>query len=299
MNYIISVPIDQSLAEFIGKKSSENGITFYNRKAPDGSAITVLVPTNPSEKFYSVAESILVSDQILLSTKNIDKEFGEVLIASSLSEKHVIITRENDISTLLTGNILKDFEIANREEVLEKIISHTQGKNISKKRVDIDKAFPVKGIGTVVLGVVTEGTILQHDKLFHSSGKEIEIKSIQSQDIDLREAGEGARVGLGLKGIEHDEIEKGSILSSKKPVQIQKFLAKLNKSSFAKEDISSQKSYLVVMNFSHSNARVHEKDGLYEISLEKTLPVFEGDKFFLIRNSPPRIFASGAVEALL
>ena len=299
MNHIISVPIDKSLAEFIGKKSSENGITFYNRKAPDGSAITILVPTNPSEKFYSVAESILVSDQILLSTKNIDKEFGEVLIASSLSEKHVIITRENDISTLLTGNILKDFEIANREEVLERIISYTQGKNISKKRVDIDKAFPVKGIGTVVLGVVTEGTILQHDKLFHSSGKEIEIKSIQSQDIDLKEAGEGARVGLGLKGIEHDEIEKGRILSSKKPVQIQKFIAKLNKSSFAKEDISSQKFYLIVMNFSHSNARVHEKDGLYEISLEKMLPVFEGDKFFLIRNSPPRIFASGAVEALL
>ncbi|MCL4375255.1 EF-Tu/IF-2/RF-3 family GTPase [Candidatus Marsarchaeota archaeon] len=299
MNHIISVPIDKNLAEFIGKKSSENGITFYNRKAPDGSAITVLVPTNPSEKFYSVAESILVSDQILLSTKNIDKEFGEVLIAASLSEKHVIITRENDISTLLTGNILKDFEIANREEILERIISYTQGKNISKKRVDIDKAFPVKGIGTVVLGVVTEGTILQHDKLFHSSGKEIEIKSIQSQDIDLKEAGEGARVGLGLKGIEHDEIEKGSILSSKKPVQIQKFIAKLNKSSFAKEDISSQKFYLIVMNFSHSNARVHEKDGLYEISLEKMLPVFEGDKFFLIRNSPPRIFASGAVEALL
>ena len=298
MDHVVSVPIDKDLAAFIGKKGSENGITFYNRKAPDGSAITLLAPTNPSEKFYSVAESMLVADQILLSTKSIDKEFGEMLIASSLSDKHIIITNENDISNLLTGNLLRDFEIAAKEEVLNKLIAHNQKKNASKKRVDIDKAFPVKGIGTVALGIVTEGTISQHEKIFHSSGKEIEVKSIQSQDIDVKEAGEGTRVGLALKGIEYDEIEKGSILSSKKPSVAQKILAKLHKSNFAKEDLSSQKSYMLIMNFSHANAKIREVDGLYEISLEKPMPIFEGDKFLLMRTASPRIFASGVVEAL-
>jgi hypothetical protein len=32
MNIVISVPVDENLAAFIGKKGSENSITFYNRK---------------------------------------------------------------------------------------------------------------------------------------------------------------------------------------------------------------------------------------------------------------------------
>ena len=58
MNYLVAVPNDKALAEFIGKKGSENGITLYNRKV-DEKIVVALAPTNPNEKFYGFIESML------------------------------------------------------------------------------------------------------------------------------------------------------------------------------------------------------------------------------------------------
>ena len=113
MNYVVAVPVDKNLAEFIGKKGGENGITFYNRKADDN-VVVALFPTNPQEKFYSFVESMLLADQIVISTANVDRLLGEALIAAELLGKHLIITEENDIKALLAGTGIKDFEFSSK-----------------------------------------------------------------------------------------------------------------------------------------------------------------------------------------
>jgi len=87
MQHVISVPLDPRLAEFIGKKGSDDSIAFYNRKVDD-STIVALAPSS-EDKFYAAAESMLISSQIVISTAVLDKLFGEVLVAASLLDRHV------------------------------------------------------------------------------------------------------------------------------------------------------------------------------------------------------------------
>lgn len=298
-NHLIAIPVDSKLADLIGKKGSENSITFYNRKV--GEDIVVgLVPSSLSEKFYALPETLLISEQIILSTANVDKAFGEVLIAISLLSKRTLITDENDVMQFITGLKMDPPEIINKESALEKVISyHQKSEQSSEVRVDIDKAFPVKGVGTIVLGIVTKGTLKVHDKLYHGSGKEVVVRSIQAQDEDQQEAGKFVRVGIATKGIEHDEMEKGDILISKPYKKSSKITGKLKISEFTKQKVEANDRYGFVSNFSYSEVTVEKLEGQrVTLKFEKGLSLENGDEFMLMRTHSPRIFASGIIEGI-
>lgn len=296
MNYLVAVPNDKTLAEFIGKKGSENGITLYNRKLDD-KIIVALAPTNPNEKFYGFIESILLADQVAISTANVDKLLGEALIAAELLGKHLIITEENDIKALLAGTGIKDFEICPKESMLERITAYQGKESEGGTRIDIDQAFPVKGIGSVALGIVTRGTVKVHDKLIHSSGKEVEIKSIQAQDVDQKEASKGTRVGIALKGIEHDELEKGDLLSIKRIPKVKSMRLSLKRSVFVGEELKEGGRYMVAANFSHSIAFLDDPKEM-RFTLEKPIALEQGQQVALVREQQPRVFASGTVQEI-
>ena len=48
--------------------------------------------------------------------------------------------------------------------------------------------------------------------------RDIEIKSIQSHDVDITEAPTGTRVGMRLKNVQAKDIERGFIISDKETV---------------------------------------------------------------------------------
>ncbi|MDE1825899.1 MAG: hypothetical protein KGH61_03215 [Candidatus Micrarchaeota archaeon] len=298
MNYVVAIPLDRKLAEFIGKGGAEGSIDFYNRKV--GNDVVVgLAPSSIEDKFYAVPETMLICDQVLISTSNIDKLLGEMLVACSLLDKHVIFTDENDISGLLSGIKIADYEISPREEVLQKILAQKAMDRPGEVRIDLDHAFPVKGIGSVALGVVTRGTVKVHDELYHSSGRLVGVKSIQSQDVDVELAGVGTRVGLALKGLEHSEIEKGDILTKSKAGRVGSLRAQIHASQLAKEQILAGSKYSLVSNFSCVNATIENASGSeIAIKLEKAIPLVVGDEFLLMREKAPRIFAKGKVLAV-
>ena len=299
MNIIVAVPLGSSLAEFIGKRSSENSISFYNRKER-GNVIVALAPSSIDEKFYALPQTLLMADQVLLSTAELDRAFGEVLVACSLLGKRVIFTRDNDVSEMAKSLGLEVKELASREELLDMILSKGSLADANAPvRVDLDKAFNVKGVGTVALGIVTRGTLKVHDQLLHSSGKQVVVRSIQSQDEDIKEAPPGTRVGLALKGIDESDMSKGDILS---PVQVPAaslISLELRQSGFAKELIEKGKMYQIAVGFSFSNATVEEINGSsVSFRLEKGIPVEKGDAALLARAVQPRIFAYGTVTSI-
>ncbi|MEM3827212.1 MAG: EF-Tu/IF-2/RF-3 family GTPase [Candidatus Micrarchaeaceae archaeon] len=295
MHYIVAIPYDVGLAESIGRKGSENGITFFNRKE-EGNTIVCLVPTNPDDKFYTVAESIMLAEQVVLSTKEIDSVFGEVLVAAAMLNKRIIFTDENDVSALAKG---LNFEVSERDMVIESIIRYkgrgpaeSEGKTV----VLIDRVFPVKGVGTVALGFVTNGTVHVHDTLYHNSGKKVFIRSIQLQDEDVVEAGVGSRVGLALKNIEYDEADKGDVLSSEEVSSVEELSAKLETTKIEEEEIRQGNRYELVSNFISVSAEVlkwDETTKIVSLGLAKKVPIGKGGTFVLIRSRMPRIFAKG------
>ncbi len=296
MHYIVSVPINENVASFIGKKGSEESLVFYNRKIEDD-VIVVLYPSNDETKqHYAIAESMLLSSQIVISTASIDKLFGEVIVAASLLPKKVIILDENDVSKILANGILKDYALSTKEELLPKILSSKVPEGGDINRVDVDHAFPVKGIGTVALGIVTKGNVKVHDMLYSTSGKQVSVKSIQSQDVDIQEAGIGTRVGLALKGAEPEDIDKGDLLLSKPSGRSKSAMVTIKTSALANEKIDAQSRYTFVSNFTHVLAKVEQFDGKNAtLSFEKPISVLKDDQFLLIREANPRIFASGII----
>ncbi len=295
MNTIISIPFDEELAEYIGKKGSENSITFYNRKVNDN-VIVGLMPTSIEEKFHALPQSLLLADQIVLSTKMLDKLFGEVLIAAALLNKRTIFTKDNDISRIISGITLEKILFADRENLLDSITSFKPENTGAVTRIDIDKAFNVKGIGTVALGIVSGGAVKIHDNLYHSSGKNVSVRSIQSQDVDIKEAITGTRVGLALKGIDASEMQKGDILSQTPVRRSGRLELNVKTSGFVNEIIEEGKMYSIAIGFSYTMATVEKVDGsMVRVRLEKSIPAAANDRFMMIRAITPRIFASGRV----
>lgn len=297
VNHIVAVPLDIELAQLLGKKGSENSITFYNSSS-DGHVITALMPTSIDEKPYAAAESLLMAHQVVLSTRSIDRLFGEMAVACGLLGKEVVLTDDNDVSGLLEKSGITSSSVVPRERAAEYIRAfQPNGVADGSVRVDVDKTFDVKGIGTVVLGIVTRGTVRVHDELFHGSGKRVLVRSIQSQDRDIAEAGPGTRVGLALKGIGSEEIEKGELLTGAEVKPTAALAGSIRVSDVGKEELAAGKSYGFVSGFTYSRATIAEAgSGSVSLKLEKQAQVERGDAFMLLRERAPRLFAAGHIK---
>lgn len=293
MNYIVSVLLADEVAEHLGKKGSENGLTFHNGTHM-GNRIVALSPTSMEDKFYAVAESILLSDAVVVGTSRIDKAFGEMLVACSLVERKVILTDDGDASNVMKGIGISGIDVSDRFGIADRLSSVRKRNADSRCRVDIDKAFPVTGIGTVVLGFVTKGRISVHDKLVLPSGTEVSVKSIQSNDVDVESAEVGTRVGLALKGAKSEDFKKGDVLSPSRVVPCRNAGAALRQTEIGREDMNGN-TYGFVSGFSYTSAVISVEGDAGSIRLERPIPLEEGDEFMLIRKKEPRIFASGRV----
>jgi selenocysteine-specific translation elongation factor len=81
--------------------------------------------------------------------------------------------------------------------------------------VPVDHFFNVRGIGTVVLGVVASGEIRTHNTLqVLPLARQAQVRSIQKLDDDAEVAFAGDRVGIALKGIEAEELDRGYVLTN-------------------------------------------------------------------------------------
>ncbi len=295
MDSVVAVPLDEELASFVGKKGSVNGIAFYSRKTANG-VITALFPSQDESKPYALPEALLVASKVLVSTRNIDKRFGEALVACSLLDKETLFTDDNDASALARDAGIADYRAVSKGDILEALEAGAQGGQDGGVRIDVDKAFPVKGIGTVVLGIVTRGTVRQHDKLFHTSGRQVSVRSIQSQDEDIEAAGTGTRVGLALKDIEDKEISKGDVIGDRQVAKRSSITISCRQSGIAKEQVAEGSVYGVAVGFSYSECVVKRADGRnLELELRSRFAAEKGDDALLVRKQAPRIFASGKI----
>ncbi len=294
MNYlVVAVPNDPELAAWIGKKGSVNGITFYNRRL-ENTVLTVLTPSNLEEKFYGLAEVISLAGVVVISTREVNAAFGEAVIAAALIKKHVLLTNENDVGAII-GKLGLSYEIVDRSTLLESFEkSAAAGHGSNELRIAIDKAFPVKGVGTVLLGVVQSGTVNAHDKLLLGNGKELQVRSIQVQDEDNSSAAVGARVGLAVKGVEYTDLDKGEILAKQQIKPRNELKAAITLSPMQKE-ISAETQYTLVSGFADAPCKIAKEGDNYSVKLGTQMQLEKGQKFIILREKSPRVLCGGEV----
>jgi selenocysteine-specific elongation factor len=80
-------------------------------------------------------------------------------------------------------------------------------------RLYIDRAFSVKGAGTVVTGTLWSGSIAPGDELrVEPSGRQTRARSVQVHDLPVTRAEAGQRVAVNLPGIERTKLRRGDAL---------------------------------------------------------------------------------------
>ncbi|SFL01245.1 selenocysteine-specific translation elongation factor [Geodermatophilus ruber] len=78
-------------------------------------------------------------------------------------------------------------------------------------RLWIDRAFPIRGAGTVVTGTLAAGSVAPGDRL-QLGDREVGVRAVQSLGEPVERAGATARVALNLRGIGVEELARGDAL---------------------------------------------------------------------------------------
>jgi selenocysteine-specific translation elongation factor len=185
--------------------------------------LTTVEPTQFPEKFPPLLYSIALADRVIFVVAALDRAFAESVSTLDLFDTPVSIYLSGGVGEAEVRRVLKGsrFESA---PMVPLDVPHLREELIAWSPppvaegpvlVRLDHAFPVKGVGTVGLGFVQQGTLRAHDKLrVWPTEREVEVRSIQSQDVDVKEAARGTRVGVALKGVDADEISRGQVLAA-------------------------------------------------------------------------------------
>ncbi len=226
-NLTVAVIGPEGYAQDLGKKGTSSDITFYNLKKYDNT-ITFLEPTRYPERLASLFFSVSMAARAILVVDGINAAFGECLIMLDCAgiQDGILVLRNyitpEQITPLIKGTVveryhlLPDDRMRIREQLIAEIEAVKEPDHIREHgAVPVDHFFNVKGIGVVVLGEVVGGRISRHETLrIHPTKKTALVRSIQKHDDDAEYAIPGDRVGLALKGIETDDLDRGYVLSA-------------------------------------------------------------------------------------
>jgi selenocysteine-specific translation elongation factor len=229
-NLTVAILAPPDYAKDLGKKGTVSDITFYNLKKGDAT-VTFIEPTRYPEKLSSLFYAVSISDRVVLVVEEINASFGECVLmlqCAGKSSGYLILKNyitPDQIAPLIKGTILEHYEVIEedivglREKMLEISVKQTAHQKThdaaGKGSVPVDAHFNVNGVGVVVLGFVAQGTIKKHDMLkVLPTEKSAQVRSIKKHDDDADYAIKGDRVGLALKNIESEDLDRGFVLTN-------------------------------------------------------------------------------------
>jgi selenocysteine-specific elongation factor len=80
-------------------------------------------------------------------------------------------------------------------------------------RMPVDRAFSVRGTGSVVTGTVWEGTVAVGDSVvIQPSGKAARVRGVQVHGVDVPSAGPGTRTAVAITGVDVADVMRGAWL---------------------------------------------------------------------------------------
>jgi selenocysteine-specific elongation factor len=98
---------------------------------------------------------------------------------------------------------------------IEKLATSIREKDSSRYfRLPIDRAFSMRGFGTVVTGTLISGTVrLEQEVDLHPAGRRIRVRGIQVHGSSVAQAHAGQRTALNIAGVETSELKRGMMLA--------------------------------------------------------------------------------------
>ena len=295
----------QDLASEFGKKGTETDLTLYDRKESE-IIKTWVVPTGFPDKIQPLFQAINLAEYVILHVDKLDKFAGEQIIALDSLKKekgilsHTFDVDESKLEMMIKGTVVENYTRVDQDKIKEEMDKFKPIPNRDQPpEMVIDHCFDVKGVGTVILGKVTNGTVKQYDNLkLYPAGIDVLIKSIQMHDDPVSVSVCPARVGLAVKGAKPDEVSRGDVISVEGAVDIKTEVElDFQKSPFYKNDIAENQGCLVSVGLQIKAAKFSSVSPL-KLAFEKPIVCKRGQIAIVLKPESPtiRILGSGTIQ---
>ena len=185
-------------------------------------------------------------------------------------------------------------------------------RDVRKPRLFIDRVFTLRGIGTVVTGTLTGGSLHRNQQIVvYPINIQTRIRSIQSHGQELEVAQPGMRTAVNLPDLSVNQIKRGDVLtvpgngapSSTMIVLVEKSL-RVNADKSLDQPLKNGSSiYLhhgasrvaAMLRFSENGSLAPGKEKIAQLRLAAPVFAFIGDRFVVRDSSERRTIAGGTV----
>ena len=293
----------QDLASEFGKKGTESDLTLYDRKESDVIK-TWVIPNGFPEKIQPLFQAINLAEYVIFHVDKLDKFTGEQIIALDSLKKekgilsHTFDVDESKLNMMIKGTVVENYTRVEQDKIKEEMNTLEPITNDNPAELLIDHCFDVKGVGTVILGKVSNGTIKQYDNLkLYPHNIDVLIKSIQMHDDPVPESVCPARVGLAVKGAKPDEVGRGDVISVEGAVEIKTEIElDFEKSPFYKSEITENQGCLVNIGLQTKAAKFSSITPL-KLVFEKPIVCKKNDVAVILKpeSNTIRILGSGKI----
>jgi selenocysteine-specific translation elongation factor len=295
---------EQTIANDFGKKGTMTDLTVYDRKESD-IIRTWVIPNGFPEKIQPLLQAINISEYVIFYVASLDRYTGEQILALDMLKKkdgiisHSYEVDENRLNSMIKGTVLQNYRKVNSPDIKEELTKLPPISNNGSAQIVVDHSFDVKGVGTVVLGKVLQGTVNQYDNLKHFPSRvDVMIKSIQMHDDDVKQAVCPARVGLSLKGIKPDEVGRGDIITSDESLEVKSEIEiDFKQSPFYKEEISKNQMCLVSVGLQIKAAKFSSISPI-RLTMDKPVVCRKNEICLLVKpeSTTVRVIGSGKIN---
>ncbi|RMW39673.1 MAG: elongation factor Tu [Nitrosopumilus sp.] len=294
----------QDIASEFGKKGTETDLTLYDRKESD-IIKTWVAPSGFPDKIQPLFQAINLAEYVILYVDKLDKFTGEQIIALDSLKKekgilsHTFDVDESKLDAMIKGTVVENYVKVDQDKIKEEMDKLEPISTDGSSEMVIDHCFDVKGVGTVILGKVTNGKVKQYDNLkLYPAGIDVLIKSIQMHDDPVEESICPARVGLAVKGAKPDEVGRGDVICEEGVVDIKTEIEiDFQKSPFYKSDIAENQGCLVNIGLQIKAAKFTSISPL-KLAFEKPIVCKSGQIAIILKPESPtiRILGSGQIK---
>ena len=242
-----------------------------------------------------------------------------VITKKDLVEAEMLPLVEDEARALVAGSFLEDAPIISvssktgegleeLRSLLIEIADRVPPRSADfTTRLPIDRAFSMKGFGTVVTGTLISGQIAEADELeLLPPGVKVRVRGLQVHGHAVKQAQAGQRTAVNLAGIDTAQIERGMVLGQPgrlRPMQIVDVW--IDVLPDVARPIRSRSRVRFHIGAAEVLGRVTVLDGASEISagkgalaqirLEAPVVALHGDRFILRSYSPADTIGGGKV----
>ena len=163
-------------------------------------------------------------------------------------------------------------------------------------RLHIDRAFSIRGAGTVVTGTLWAGSVSRGQQLsLLPSGKRTRVRAVQVHDQSLESAAAGQRVALNLTGVSVGEVHRGDVVAASDSALAPTYLI-----DAMIEPASREPEHGVRVHVHHGTRETPAKISwlggrFWQLRLEQPLMPAAGDRLVVRQIAPPDTIGGGVV----